>query len=93
MNFENLACAERSETKAVEPAKSILENMDAILKELGTELRRIDDVIYSPSNVNSNSVCDVNEPHDDCLLQTLGRQRNLAESLLKIAVHIREGLW
>ena len=93
MNFENLACTERSETKAVEPAKSILENMDAILKELGTELRRIDDVIYSPSNVNSNSVCDVNDQQDDCLLQTLGRQMNLAESLLKIAVHIREGLW
>jgi len=93
MNFENLARTERSETKAVEPAKPILENMDAILKELGTELRRIDDVIYSPSNVNSNSVCDVNDQQDDCLLQTLGRQRNLAESLLKIAVHIREGLW
>ena len=93
MNFENLACTERSETKAVEPAKSILENMDAILKELGTELRRIDDDIYSPSNVNSNSVCDVNDQQDDCLLQTLGRQMNLAESLLKIAVHIREGLW
>ena len=78
--------------ESFEPAKSILENMDAILKELGTELRRIDDVIYSPSNVNSNSVCDVNDQQDDCLLQTLGRHRNLAESLLKIAVHIREGL-
>lgn len=90
MNFENLSCAERSETMTTfEPAKSILENMDAILKELGNELRRIEDAIYSPSNTG----CDVSEPQDDCLLSTLGRQRDLAEILLKIAVHIREGLW
>lgn len=88
MNFGNVACTERSEQKT-ESAKSILENMDAILDELGTELRKIDDAIYSPSNAG----CDVNEPRDACLLDTLNRQRNLAESLLKIVVHIREGLW
>ena len=88
MNFENLACTERSEPKT-ESAKSILENMDAILKELGNELRRIDDAIYAPSNAG----CDVIEPQAECLLATINRQRNTAESLLKIAMHIREGLW
>ena len=96
MNFEvensttynNVACSERSEPKS-ETAKSILENMDAILKELGTELRLIDNAIYSPSNDG----CDVNEPRDECLLGMLIRQRNLAGDLLKIVVHIREGLW
>lgn len=88
MNFENVACTERS-VPNTEPAKTILENMDAILKELGTALRQIDGAIYSPSNDG----CDTNEPRDECLLGTLNRQRNLAESLLKIAMHIREGLW
>ena len=89
MNFEDLACTtERSETRP-EPAKSILENMDAILKELSGELIRINDAIYS----TSHDRCDVSEPEDECFLGTLNRQRNLAESLLKIAIHIREGLW
>lgn len=73
----------------LEPVKTILENMDAILKELGAELRRIDDAIYSPENDG----CDVTEPRDECLLGTLNRQRDLAASLLRTAVHIREGLW
>ena len=88
MNFENIACSERNEPRT-ESAKSILENMDAILKELGAELRRINDAIHSPSNDG----CDANEPQDECLLGMLNRQRNQAESLLRIAVHIREGLW
>lgn len=88
MNFENVACTERSEPKA-ETVKSILENMDTILKEMGTELRHIEGAIYSPSNDG----CDANEPRDECLLGMLNRQRNLMGSLLKIVRHIREGLW
>lgn len=88
MNIENLTCAEPREIISTEPAKQILENMDVILKELGDELRRIDGAIYSPSNDKNV----VSEPQEECLLGTLNRQRNLAESLLKIAVHIREGL-
>ena len=73
-----------------ETAKSILENMDAILKELSNELRRIDSAIYSPQNYEDAS--DLNEKKES-LLETLNRQRNDAEGLLKLAVHIREGLW
>jgi len=71
-----------------EPAKTILENMDAILKELGNELERIDSAIYSPKPFEDRT-----DPVDECMLGTLNRQRNTAEALLKLAVHIREGLW
>lgn len=71
-----------------EPVKSILENMDAILKELKNELERIDSAIYSPMPFEDRA-----EPQDECMLGTLNRQRNTAEELLKLAVHIREGLW
>ncbi|MBQ6035757.1 MAG: hypothetical protein IJL43_00460 [Lachnospiraceae bacterium] len=71
-----------------EPAKAILENIDAILKELASELVRIDSAIYSPEPCEERS-----EPQDECMLATLNRQRNTAKALLKIAVHIREGLW
>lgn len=71
-----------------ETVKSILENMDAILKELSAELHRIDGAIYAPTPFE-----DAKETADESLLETLNRQRNTAEQLLKLAVHIREGLW
>ena len=71
-----------------EPAKKILENMDAILNELKNELERIDSAIYSPKPFEERT-----EPQDECVLETLNRHRNIAEELLKLAVHIREGLW
>ena len=71
-----------------ESAKIILENMDAILKELENELTRIDSAIYSPKPLD-----EAKEPKDECMLGTLNRQRNMAEGLLKLAVHIKEGLW
>lgn len=75
----------------VETAKGILENMDAILKELFNQLRMIDDAIYSPQNTRSGE--NSNEPKQEGLLEILDRQRNYAESLMYLAVHIREGLW
>lgn len=72
-----------------ETAKSVLEEMDGILKELYDELRRIDDAIYSPKNVGENA----NEPKQECFLGTLNRQRGVAKASLDLAVHIREGLW
>lgn len=75
-----------------ETAKSVLEEMDAILKELSGELRRINDAIYSPQNVDNTVVS--NEPTaPDCLLGTLTRQRVVAKDSLNLAIHIREGLW
>lgn len=87
--YGEMPTCEPRDTKP-ETAKEILENMDSILKELSNELRRIDDAIYSPKNVENSKP---NEPTQECLLGTLDRQRNVAEALLKLAVHIREGLW
>lgn len=71
-----------------ESAKTILENMDAILKELENELVGIDSAIYSPKPFEERR-----EPQDESILEILNRQRNMTESLLKLAVHIRKGLW
>ena len=88
--YGEMATCEPTENKPKpETAKTVLEEMDGILKELFNELRRIDDAIYSPKNVGE----DANEPKQECLLGTLDRQRNVAEALLHLAVHIREGLW
>ena len=89
-NYGEMTTCEPRDTKP-ETAKCILENMDAILKELSNELRRIDDAIYSPKNVGNGE--DSNEPKQECFLAILNRQRNVAEALLHLAIHIREGLW
>ena len=72
-----------------EPAKAILDNMDAILNELGQELVRIDSAIYSPRVAEERE----RNPADECLLGTLNRQRATAQKLLDLTIHIREGLW
>lgn len=72
-----------------ESAKVILANTDEILRELENQLEAIESSIFSPSLKDS----DGRDPQDECMLATLNRQRNAAERLLKIAVHIREGLW
>ena len=90
LNYGEIPTCDPRDTKP-ETAKAILEEMDAILKELSNELRRIDDAIYSPKNVGNGE--DSNEPTQECFLKTLSQQRNVAEALLKLAVHIREGLW
>ena len=90
LNDGEMATCELTENKP-ETAKAILENTDCILTELYNELRRIDDAIYSPKNVEISQ--DVNEPKQECFLGKLNRHRNVAEAMLKLAVHIREGLW
>ena len=72
-----------------ENAKSILENMDAILNELQSQLSAIESAIFSPKPSNK----DGRDPMDECMLGTLNRQRSKAEEILKTAIHIREGLW
>lgn len=90
LTYGEMATCDPRDTKP-EPAKCILENMDAILKELSAVLRGIDDAIYSPKNVENTK--ESNEPKQDCFLETLNRQRNVVQSLLDLAIHIREGLW
>lgn len=89
--YREMATYEPRDCKA-ETAKSVLEEMDGILKELSAELQRINDAIYSPQNVKSTIVS--NEPTaPECLLGTLNRQRSVAKTSLDLAINIREGLW
>ena len=90
LNYGERATCEPRDNKT-ETAKAILENTDAILQELYNELRRIDDAIYSPKNDEISQ--DVIEPKQECFLGKLNRHRNVAEAMLHLAVHIREGLW
>ena len=71
-----------------ESAKTILGHMDAILMDLENELMRIDSAIYSPKPCEESS-----EPKNEGMLETLIRQRNMAEGLLKLIIHIRDGLF
>lgn len=90
LNYGEMATCELTENKP-ETAKAILENMNAVLKQLSNELHRIEDVIYSPRNVENSKV--LNEPTEpEGFLETLNRQRNVAGDLLHRVVHIREGL-
>lgn len=89
LDFNNaMIPTENAANPEIEPAKVILENTDAILKALSGELARIEEAIFSPKPCKETK-----EPADECLLGTLNRQRNVAEELLRTAVHIREGLW
>lgn len=91
LNYGEIATCEPRDMKP-ETAMSILESMDNTLKDLSDELRRIDDAIYSPRNVGSTD--DSNEPTGpECFLGKLSRQRLAADTLLHLAIHIREGLW
>lgn len=87
--FENAIMSEEPKVMTKENAKLILENMDAILNELDNTLSSIETALFSPKPSNK----DGREPLDECILGTLNRQRNHAEEILKIAMHIREGLW
>lgn len=90
LNFENALISPEGEKEIkAEPVKSILDSTDAILTELGNVLRQIEEAIYSPRTDGTAE----NMPHDECLLDTLNRQRNTAKELLKTAMHIKEGLW
>jgi len=89
--YGEMATCELTENKP-ETAKSVLEEMDGILKELSTELRRIDDAIYSPQNVE-NTVKSNEPTAPEGFLETLNRQRCVARDSLAFAIRIREGLW
>lgn len=92
-NFENCAIPTSNGVEVPvnkqETAKMIFENMDAIFTELSCQINLIEAAVYGQKLKNE----DAREPADECILGTLNRQRNMAEQLLKTAVHIREGLW
>lgn len=75
-----------------ENVKLLLEDLNSILQEIYYQLDLIDDAIYgkkldattSDSNVVSSTLP---------MLADIREKRFLAEKILKITVHIKEGLW
>lgn len=73
----------------VETAKAILENNDAILKELDHQIYDILEAIRGKRAETRDDMA----PCDDSMLATLKRQRDLSERILKTAMSIKEALW
>ena len=86
LNTENCKINEPRET-----AKMILGNTDAFLEETGTTLEIVFSSITGARRDDSTSVDPGNG--DISMMDTLRRQRAVAERILKIATEIREALW
>ena len=87
-NFENAKIEVTEKGGSLEPAKAMLENTDALLKELASELDHIEFAIFGKERpMETKETCDTS------MLETLNRQKNVAETCLRTAIHIREGLW
>ena len=76
-----------------ETAKMVLENTDATLKETGTILEMVFSSISGERrDVPPTPIVDQGNG-DTSMMDTLRRQRETAERILKIATEIREVLW
>lgn len=91
MYNDNVMVKEISEPR--ETAKMILENTDNILNELNNHLKAIFEALSGGTPTNSDSAARVADKQDLNMLDTLRRQRDLAEDILKVSVRIREVLW
>ena len=93
MNFganELTQCAE-TEVKR-ETAKELLEQMDAILKELNNEVRMISEAVYRDADC-TNIREELDEPKMPPMIVIMEEQRDMAEEILKEVFKIRESLW
>ena len=75
---------------ANETAKDIILNLAAILAEIKTQVDSIESALYGKRLEETNTVDGMEEPP---MLVLLRQQRDFAEGILKIIIHIREGLW
>lgn len=73
-----------------ETAMEIIENIAAILNETKNQVDLIDMAIYG-NRVEETTTNEM--PPKPPILVILEQQREIAEDILKSAVHIREGLW
>lgn len=91
MYNDNVMAMEVNEPR--ETAKMILESNDHILDELSNQLRDIFEALSGGTPTNNDSAARVADKQDSNMLDTLRRQRDLAEYILKVSVRIREALW
>ena len=76
-----------------ETAKMVLENLDEILNELSFQVNSIETAIVTGPLCKDDGGSNANKHPDETMLQTLDRQRNFAETILKTVMRIREALW
>lgn len=73
-----------------ETAKQIIENMGCILTEIDNSVSMIESGIIAPGG---GMALESREPREESMLDTMRRQRDHAESILKALCRIREALW
>jgi len=93
MSFENAQiCA--VEEQRTETAKALLENMGAILREMGDEVAMISDAVYrGGKNVEKGQALNDEPRAMPPMIVTMKLQIDTANLLLKEIVKIREALW
>jgi len=76
-----------------ETAKDIILNLAAILTEIKNQVDSIESAIYGKILAETNAGDGMEESPFPPMLMLLRQQRDFAEDILKIVIHIREGLW
>lgn len=74
-----------------ETAKQVVENMGAILFEMNNTVEMMTSGLISPDAVKVQT--NTREPKEESFIDTIRRQRDFAEEILKALCRIREALW
>ena len=91
--FANLTTCQGEEQRS-ETVKELLENMGAILEEMGSQVAMISDAVYRGGNRVEKGPALTNEPcATPPMVVMMKLQIDTAESLLKEIIKIREALW
>lgn len=86
--MSDLCMVESNEPR--ETAKDIILNLEEILNEIKAQVDLIESAIYGNKLAETNAKEESPIPP---MLMMLRQQRDFAEDILKIIMHIREGLW
>lgn len=76
-----------------ETVKDIILNLAAILTEIKSQVDSIESALYGKRLAETNAGDGMEEVPFPPMLMLLRQQRDFAEDILKIIIHIREGLW
>lgn len=92
-NCSTPTCNPMPTVKKEENVKMLLEDLNGILQEIYHQLDLIDDAIHGnkldSTTSDSNNIVSSTLP----MLADIREKKFLAEKILKITIHIKEGLW
>lgn len=92
-NCNTTTCSPMPMVKQEENVKMLLEDLNGILQEIYYQLDLIDDAIHGNKLDSTTSDSNNIVPSALPMLADIREKKFLAEKILKIAVHIKEGLW